>query len=269
MKAAYRRANQHTLMWLVIVFSGIAGQVFLMWIMHSLGWEEKLQAWILLPASIPFCLSLFFGWWRLRRLNRKRLQEVSTTLDSLGFLASLEPKPETKASFWQSMEKVMSYLEMDRGSEAVQWLALRGEEGCRTAAWEYQYTTGSGRTFQVHQFTALAWPATHPDLPEGLGQVPGCHLRKTGWLQRRAWRAQEVSVTGMEAFQKAWAIYGNADTARRVLTPEVVSALESAPNDESWFVGEGWVCCRFRSGLDGKNLKLFWDHAHEVLRRLR
>jgi hypothetical protein len=137
------------------------------------------------------------------------------------------------------------------------------------AAWEYLYTTGSGKTHQVHQFTGLAWPATHPDLPEGLGRLPGCHLRKTGWLQRRAWRKQEVTVPGMEVFHKIWALYGSVATATRVLTPEVLAALESAPKYESWFFGDGWVCCRFRSDLDGQNLKRFCDHAHEVLRRLR
>ncbi|MES2598982.1 MAG: hypothetical protein V4662_26870 [Verrucomicrobiota bacterium] len=269
MKAAYRQANQHTLMWLTVVLFGMAGQFPVMWLMFSLGWEKKMQAWVLVPVAVPFCLSIIFGRRRFARLNRKRLLGVSATLDSLGFLVSLEPKPETKASFWQSMEKVMTYMEMDRGSEALQWLALRGEEGGRMAAWEYQYTTGGGRSHQVHQFTGLAWPATHPDLPEGLGQMNGVHLRKTGWLQRRAWRQQEVTVPGMEVFQKTWAIYGSAATATRVLTPEVLAALERSPKDESWFFGDGWVSCRFRSNLDGRNLKRFWDHAHEVLRRLR
>ncbi|WP_146849085.1 hypothetical protein [Brevifollis gellanilyticus] len=269
MKAAYRQANQHTLMWLTVVLFGLAGQLPVMWLMYSLGWEKKLQAWVLVPAAVPLCLSIIFGRWRFARLNRQRLLGVSATLESLGFMASMEPKPETKTSFWQSMEKVMSYMEMDRGSEAVQWLALRGEEGSRMAAWEYLYTTGGGKTHQVHQFTGLAWPATHPDLPEGLGLLPGCHLRKTGRLQRRAWRKHEATVPGMEALHKIWALYGSVETATRVLTPEMLAVLERSPKFESWFIGDGWVCCRFRSDLDGKNLQLFWDHAHEVLKRLR
>lgn len=269
MKPAYRKANQHTFMWMVICFIGLGGQMGVMWLLYHLGWEKKMQAWILVPAAVPFILAIIFGRWRLARLNRQRVQGVSATLESLGFMVSVEPKPETKASFWQSMDQVMTYLDMSRGAEAVQWLGLRGEEGSRMAVWEYHYTTGSGRTLQVHHFTCLAWPAQHPDLPVGLGNSDGCNIRSLQWLQRRNWRKQEITLPGLETFQKKWAVYGSVATATRVLTPEVLAVLARSPRYESWYVGTGWVCCSFRSTLNAQNLRRFWDHAQEVRKALR
>lgn len=270
MTHAYRKAKQHTLMWLVVCLAGIAGQLALMAWLHASGLEKKMQAWVFVPAVVPFIAAVSFGWWRLARLNRKRVAGVAAALESAGFLISTEPKPETKASFWQSMERVMAGLSMNRGAEAVQWLALHGEEGSRMAAWEYHYTTGSGKTTQVHDFTALVWPAGHPALPPDLASLAGCQILRLDWLQRRVWCRHAIVLPdpALAALQKRWTLLGSAATATRVLTPAFVALLERSPKGECWHAGGGWVCCCFKSTLDAENMRRFRDHADAGLRAL-
>jgi len=59
---------------------------------------------------------------------------------------------------------------------------------------------------------------------------------------------------------------GNAGTAARFLTQEVQTELSRSPRGEAWCLGHGWVCAVFRDSLDAKNLSVFIERAHRILR---
>ncbi len=266
MSPAYHKATQHTVFWLLIVLFGLGLQFAVLFGLQTAGMEKQLGAWMVVPAIFPCLSAMGFGWWWMARRNRQRVQGLQTKLESLGFMVSVKPQSETKASFWHSMEKVASYMSMNRGPEAVQWLALRGEEGSRMAAWEYLYTTGSGKSQQAHHFTALAWPGTHPELPPEMATWPSFQIARGGRWQRMAHRKQEIKLPGMELFQKKWGVYGNGDSVMRFLTPVCLAHLERSPKGECWFVGEGWVMCCFKSTLNAENFSHFWNHTQGLLR---
>jgi len=268
MKPAYRKASQHVLLWLGVAFMGIAGQFGVLYVIYATGQSNTFHIWSLVLSLLPLLATLAFVGWRVARLNRERIKGIEAGLEPLGFLVSPSPKPETKTSFWQSMEPMAAKLGMNRGAEALQWLSLRGEAGQRMAAWEYQYVTGSGKNTQIYSFTALAWPQGHPTLPPALAALPGAQIQRLPWLERRARRKEAIELPGLEDIQKDWAVFGNAATATRMLTPDWQSLLARSPKGECWHVGDGWVCVCVRAKLDASNFLRFMDHAEELLQHL-
>lgn len=264
--ATYQRSSQHTGLWLLICGLGIAAQVLVLYVLHITGLEKKMQGWILVVAVVPFGIAVIFGLWLISKLDGKRKNALELDLRALGFEASLKPTSEMKNSFCQSMERLMRCMGMVRGPEQVQWLALRGEEGSRMAAWEYMFTTGSGKTTQVHDFTAVAWPSTHPETSAEIAQMPMCEFYHPFLLQRMGRRKEEIEVEGLP---KEWAAYGDAATAQRLMTPAVLAVMEDNQRGEAFFVGEGWVAMVYRGKFDGKNFRLFWWRANQWLGALR
>lgn len=245
---------------------GIAVQFLLLYVLHVTGLDKKMQGWILVTGVLPFVIAVVFGLWLMSRLDGKRKNALELDLQALGFETSLKPTSEMKLSFCQSMDRLMRSTGMVRGPEQVQWLALRGEAGSRMAAWEYMFTTGSSKTTQVHDFTAVAWPSTHPEASVETAQMPMCEFYHPFLLQRMGCRKEEIEVEGLP---KEWAAYGNEVTAQRVMTPAVLAVMEGNQRGEAFFVGDGWVAMVYRGNFDGTNFRLFWGRANQWLGALR
>ena len=269
MTPAYQKVSRHVLMWVALGFAGIAAQLGVLYAIHELTQESIFKGRGLALSFLPLLGILILGVRRMVVFDRMRLKRLGENLKSSGFQVSVKPKPETKASFWQSLEALAAGFGMSRGAEAIQWLSLRGEEGERMAAWEYQFVTSSGKVAQIHEFTALAWPQGYPGLPQELVCQPSVQIRRLPWLERRVRRSQEIAMPGMETFGEEWSVYGDATTAARVLSPACLSLLGRSPKGECWHVGDGWVCVCFLGKLDAANFAIFFDHAEELRRRLR
>lgn len=263
--ASYRSARQHTGLWLLICGLGIAAELLLLVFFQRSGLTDRLNFWVLPIGCLPFIVAALFGWWLMAKFDRKRKSQLEQDLYGLGFEASLHPTSEMKQSFGQPLDRLMRYMGMVKGPEHIQWLALRGEAGNRMFAWEYMYVTGSGKTTNVHEFTALVWPAGHPETAAGVTEMPFCELSRPLWLQRNARRKEEVKVDGLPA---KWVAYGDADTARKVMTPALLAVMAESPRGEAWLMGGGWVACVYRGKLDGQNFRLFWWRASEWLSAL-
>lgn len=262
---AYRLSSQHSWKWLAICGLGIASQLLTLFLLRKTGLEDRLQMWALAVSIIPFLAWFVIGLWMLERLKKKRLSSLSRELGALGFERSMRPASEEKQSFCQPLEALMQRMRMNRGPDAVQWLALNRQGEAPVAAWEYLYVIGSGKTANTHQFTALAWPAGHPSTPAELAALPPCELRFELWLERKYRRKSEIPVAGLP---EAWAAYGDGCTAARFLEAGAAAALAEGAKTEGWMIGAGWVACVVRGGLDGANFRLFYEHASRVLESL-
>jgi hypothetical protein len=185
-------------------------------------------------------------------------------------MVSPKPSPETKGSFYPSMAGIFAAFGRNRGPDPIQWLALSEPEGSRMAILEYEYVVGSGKFSRENQLTLSAWPSSHPDFPAVLTSLPYIALMKYPWWSRGVLLGRDaIKVPGLEAFQKEWVLLGNADTACRLLTPEVIQFLNQSPKGEFWYLGQGWACAGYTFTLNAKNLQRFMEHTKRLLPLLR
>jgi hypothetical protein len=265
-RTPYRKASEHTGLWLTLLLLGVAGQLAVMFVLH--GWKHRLphEAWILVIGILPFVFMTFLAAAILRRRNRQRQQRIAERLKPQGFQFNLTPSPEEKAAFYAPLAPLQSALGLDRGAEALQWFAVQDHPQGQVRLFEYQYFTGSGKTMQEHSRTVLVWPATHPDLPgAALGHLPGLVAIRFDWLQRRVHRKAELQDPRFTALARRWSLFGNAETAARFFTPAVRAELDRSPRGENWSLGGGWVCCAVRNLLDAENMERFQERARQIL----
>jgi len=262
----YRKNHRAVVSWIVTALGAVGLLYGTMFALISSGLFKKMGPWGAVAGMVPFVGALVFGWIVMKRIDRRRLGEATAWLRGQGFEVVERPTPQQRQEFGRDISHLFRSIGLERGEEGLQWFAVQdGVNGLRI--FEHEYTTGSGKFTQVHQRTALFWPARHPDLPP----VP---LATAAWfsaarlppLIRRQVCAHELALPELTDFARDWSLLGNAESARRFLCPAVIAQLEDAPKEEEWGVGAGWVCCSFRGPLDAGNLAKFLAHAREVLK---
>ena len=269
-KQLYRPANQHTLLWIFIGLCGVAGLLLTLFSLDALGLTDGFEIGSFLLSTIPFIAAIAFGVWLLGRFNRTRVSGISALLEPEGFLFSSQPTEKSKTTFYPSMSGILASWQMDRGSDPLQWIAMIEQAENRMAIFEYMYSTGSGKTYQEHALTVVAWPASHPMFPVMLTESPPIQLMKLPWWSRRVWNKEVfLKISGLESFQKEWMVIGHDDTARKVLTPTVIGMLGQSPRGTFWYMGQGWACAAARFTVDATNLRSLVDHSRNVLQRVR
>ena len=268
-KKPYRPSNQHTLLWIFIGLCGVAGLLLTLFTLDALGLTDGFEVGSFLLSTIPFIAAIAFGVWLLKKLNRTRVSGISDLLEPQGFLFSSQPTAKTKSTFYPSIAEILASWRMDRGPEPLQWIAMIERPESRMAVFEYMYSTGSGKTYQEHALTVVAWPASHPMFPLMLTELPAIQLIKLSWWGRRVWNKDAfLKIPGLESFQNEWMVLGHDETARRVLTPSVVEMLRQSPHGTFWYMGQGWACAAARYTVDGNNLRCLVDHSRSLLQRV-
>lgn len=266
-RLAYKKARQHTLLWVAICFTGLAVQaVFMTWLSVTNSWSIMPWGWLLVLAILPFVGAVAFGLFVMARLKRQRIAQLVETCESLGFRLNPTPTAEQKTAFFAPLSRLVSPLDLRHGAERLVWIAPSSVEGQSTLLFEHEFTTGSGKFIQVFTHTVIAWPATHPGIQgTPLVNPEPFSLAYDRALRRRALKKMAVDVPGLGELGKKWRVYGNPESAARFLTPEVRTELAAAPVGERWYVGNGWVCCLYAQTLDAHNLYAFLKHARHVL----
>lgn len=224
----------------------------------------------LLPKSTPkgFHVALALGpfvvafvgmlVWVLMR-NRARKRVIAELLTSDGFTTTLKPDLASATTLFTPIAHVRSII--TRGPEYINWMASQDlGPGAQVRVFEHEYTTGSGKSTQVHQHTVVAWPA-----PAGWPMV---ELHRTGGLQRwwdRRRGRLDIEV-GQEQFDKMWRVAcANEDFVKAMLAGDARTVLTNSPKGESWIIGHGHVCCIAKGVLDIHNLRLFINRSRAFL----
>lgn len=266
-RLAYRKARQHTLLWLAICFTGIAVEAgFLLWLSFTQSWSIMPWGWLLVLAVLPFAGAVVFGLFVMARLKRQRVAQLVEPGRELGFGLNPSLTAGQKTALFAPLAPLVSQLDLRNGADCLVWIAPAIREGGAELLFEHEYVTGSGRFTQVFTHTVIAWPVAH-------SSIQGTHLANAlpfsvaydHALRRRAWAKAACDVPGLGALAKTWRVYGSPEAAARFLTPAACTELATSPVGERWYVGNGWVCCLYAANLDAQNLPAFVKHARHVL----
>lgn len=164
---------------------------------------------------------------------RRRRREIAAQLAALGFSHNLKPDAVAKA---EAFNRTGRMLLLKTGPRGVVSYASGIVEGQEVWLVEHQYTTGSGKSRQVHKHIVAATPCPRawPDLsvtPENLfDKIAGLMGRK------------DLSLES-EAFNKRWKILAeNEDFALLVLSPSVQDWAMRLPKSHQVHIGSGALC---------------------------
>lgn len=223
----------------------------------------KADKWLHITVALgPFVIA-FIGMliWMFRK-NRARQHDLERGLRDDGFTPVLKPDIAAASALFGPIGHVTSVI--TRGPEAIKWLASQDlGSGALVRIFEHEYTTGSGKSTQVHQHTVVAWPA-----PAGWPMV---ELHRTGGLQRwwdRRRGRQDIEV-GQEEFDKMWRVACASEAfVKAMLAGDARTVLLNSPGGERWIIGHGHVCCVTTGVLDIHNLRLFINRSKAFLARM-
>ncbi len=82
---------------------------------------------------------------------------------------------------------------------------------------------------------------------------------------RRDVRKRELTSPEFADVAVRWSLIGDALTATRFLKPAVRTQLLNSPKQETWCMGAGFVCCRYKGVFDAPQIEQFFAHARATL----
>lgn len=266
-RSAYHSSSGGTLLWLGICLLGVAGTVATV---ISLGQHPVAKQVHWGEALFLYCLP-FFGALSLavcmdRRMARKRHQGIGDRLASMGFDVTLQPTDKDKAALFGLLDVFKNALDLRMGPAGLKWAAFRNPPGVRQElVGEFQFTTGSGKSTVEHTRVVALFPDRWPDhggVP--IGWPAAAVIQRRGKFSRRLSRKNENKDPVFSGLERRWAIFGDTETARRILTPSFNQALATAPRNEIWCLGGDHLCCGFQAALDAENLVIFLERVKAV-----
>ncbi len=266
--AAYRKASVGTGLFYSLALLAVAGMhAVIFWMISAR--LDRTVGWLAFPIGFaPLVIGLVTGWVLVARKNRKRVALLAPRLERLNFRPLLKPDEGERERFAAPLAHLLlPTFGLKQGAGGIQWLAEEQSAGAKTLLFEHEYVTGSGKTFQEHHHTVLAWPAGHPDLraADGLAAASWFFMARYPWFQRRALRERMLQQPEFAELAPLWVLLGDAATGARFLSPAARRALALSPKDEVWSVGTGWVVCAFKGTLDADNFERFLAHTRGVL----
>lgn len=231
----------------------------------AMWWLRDWEAWVFAPALAVFLLTLGIGWRVTNSLKRARFRKIGQRLLPMGYEFVSEPSDGLKEEFFQPFAPLAGWMNLQRGAAGLEWIAMRSEEDQAMRLFEYEFTTGSGKSTQIHMYTLVGWSAEGTAVKgAALGRLAGFRTFPARWGQRRFWKKHALKVPEFDRSLPGWVFTGDESTGRRFLTEEVVKELRAAPKGESWFIGGGWVCCLYQNPLDPEDLLRFVARARRV-----
>lgn len=228
---------------------------------------EHLGGWVVLPCVGVFVVAFTLAVWVANLRKRGRCRSIGERLLPMGYEFIDKPSDGLKEQFFAPYVPLAEWMNLKTGSKGIEWMAIfqEGSEGMRL--FEYEFTTGSGKSTQIHIYTVVAWPASGTGLKgAALGNLAGFRAAKMSWWWRRVWKKRSLDLPEYGHALKKWVFTGNAETGRRFLNDAVMRELASSPMGESWFIGGGWVCCLCEDPLDAENVLRFVERARGVFR---
>lgn len=261
--AAYRRSSTYAGLWLLLVFAGIGIAIALAATLHP--YQNQIGGWIMAIMTVPILGAIIVAAVIQGRLTKGRHLALGEALQSDGFYFELEPTPESLAEFWGPLQHLVEWAGLQTGSAGIKWIAHA--EGRRVCLFEHEYTTGSGKSTQVHPHTLVCfYGGLEEPVGARLANVGSLAATRPGFGETRAiLRGAQDLQTGDAELDKNWVILGDPAMATLFFTDEVRRRLADSPKGERWLLGANWSVCVCRGHLDAENLRLFLQRARGVL----
>lgn len=266
-RAAYRKAGEHTGLWLLLGLAGVASMLGTLFLLSRTEFGRQHEVWTFVISVVPMLSSFLFAAWLLNRLKRRRIGAIAAHFAPAGVPVAQKPTlPEQEQFAAPLAHLLIPTLGLVHGAAGIQWFGTLGKGATTLRLFEHEFVTGSGRTTNIHYHTVAAWPAGHPEIGDGaLATAPWFFMRQTPWLARRAVRDRELKQPEFADLESVWSLLGDAGTGARFLTPSVRAQLAQSPRGEGWSLGAGWVCCFVNGALAAEELDRFLAHARGVL----
>ncbi len=255
MSAPYRKVGAaETWVWLMIFLVGIAGQVGAIIMLHP--YEDQLQAWILVIAIAPFVVALIVAVVVTSRMRRRRIQGIQSALAERGLEVDAELTPNVRALVEPHLNSLMFGLDLRNGAGGLQWMAYSPE----VLIFEHMFTTGSGKTTQVHQKTVVAFAKVDPTRPWMVAI-----RRRFGEARLYKQRFGEDIEVGEHQFDRDWLLFGNEGAINTFMSFDVRENLADSPKGEGWYADANWVVAFFPFAMDGPNVAKFVERAEAIV----
>ncbi len=118
------------------------------------------------------------------------------------------------------------------------------DRGLPTILLEHRFTTGTGKSTQIHYHTIAA--TVCPKDWHRFTLTPENFFQRLG----DSWGLTKDTNLENPAFNAKWRLKCEHDdsTALVILTPEVQAALQEAPPEEWWSIGRGFIACCWKKG---------------------
>ncbi len=263
---AYHKASEPIGRLFLIGLAGVAAMLATMFVLGRTELGQRLGLWVLVIGAVPMFSAFIFGAWLLLRLKRERIGVIVARFGANGLYVRQKPTPEQQEEFAAPLAHLLPTLGLaPKGAAGIQWFCIHGAGATALRVFEHEFTTGGGRTTQIHTHTVAAWPTGHPEIgDEALATAPWFFMQALPSLARGAVRDRELKHADFADLARDWSVLGDAATGTRFLTPAVRARLPRSPRGEVWCVGAGWVCCSTNGGLTAENLERFLGHARGV-----
>lgn len=259
---AYRKAPGTNWIIVILTLLAVAGQIG----MVPLLGHGPVKNWYYAVFFLPMIVALLLGIIICRGYQKRRLIRLNVNLKAMGLQASTKPSEESRALLWNYVSSLKSVFDLRGDGRNVRWYATIDGLSTPLCLFEFSFVTGSGKTSVEHIRTVAAWVC--PEIPgpiQPATALPGFILWRPYLIQRRAFKASEITMPKHPEIVKKWAPFGNADTADLFLIPPVVEELARSPRGESWYLGYGWFCCCYNNLLHPDDLAAFVDRSKKVM----
>lgn len=262
MSAPYRGASRWPgCLWVLMILLGLACQVgVFIWLGPEV---DRLQGWVFAVAVLPLIVSLFLAAWVMGRLDRTRILGIRRTAVAEGLEFVYPVDASMQGHLQPHMETLGPRFGLANGVQGLKWVAFSSD----VLVFEHEFTTGSGKTTQVHTRTVAAWPATAPLPKAKMAEDPMLWMLRPRLGETRLYaktHGPEFQI-GVDAFDRQWLLYGSQETAANFLDEATRDRLVRSPKGETWMVGGGWCAASYPGPIDEANLGHFLHHARAAL----
>jgi hypothetical protein len=246
----------------VKLISIIGSVVILLVVFFFLGtsnlFSEDYFIWAIVILGVGISVfSLVYSAWA----RRKRREAIEQLANEMGYSFT----PEDKA--FDAQIKTGSPFEiLSKGRSRKAYNLVQGQKrDAQVALFDYQYTTGNGRSSQTHRQTLVLLTLEQAEL------VPFT-LRGRGFFDKVAARfgQKEINIDTAPDFSKQHLVKGGDEEAvQRVFTPSVVALFEQQKNLACEVVENQLLFYRPERTVKPEELRSFMDTATQLLELLR
>ncbi|MBY0312222.1 MAG: hypothetical protein K2W85_09140 [Phycisphaerales bacterium] len=173
------------------------------------------------------------------KAEKARIAAMRASFESLGFTFA------EKVPLAGVAELLATLPTLRNGVTGLIWNATAApSNGMPTILLEHRFTTGTGKSTQVHYHTIAT--TVCPTDWHRFTLTPENFFQRLG----DSWGLTKDTDLENPAFNAKWRLKCEHDdsTALVILTPEVQAALQDAPPHEWWSIGNGTIACCWKKG---------------------
>lgn len=254
MSAPYKAGGtSESWVWLGFTLLGMSGVPAVLIFIHSR--QSDLPEWALLFAAAPFLLALVAAFVVTARLKRQRIAKIKAEMEGRGLTVEISLTDSVRSHIDPHLNAFNFALDLRFGAASIQWVAFNPQ----MLVFEHEFTTGSGKSTQVHRKTVVAF--SRPDSSRKWIFAVRPRFGE-GWIYKQR-LGQEIQL-GEDAFDKQWLLYGDEDSLHRMLSFDVRQMLVDAPMGECWFADAKWLVVCYPSVFNSENLTRLIERGERI-----